>query len=249
MPHRAKKAPETGPSCGGSGTIWGVEEAQQPPRERVVKAIKESHERDPDKGRVMKVLFLDDKGESVGEYASTQLVDDPFETANISGLQEPPYNLSQLAYLAETHPVHSAALEQKTADTIGKGWEWVANDDSEPDEQSLDSLEEWFNSLAPAEQDMKEILSAAWLDYETLGWGLLELARDSSGVLRKVYHVPGHTVRAHKDGFRLCQIRNERKVWFRRWGSPEQDGKEVQVDAKTGSKSRTSKTIKSYCTR
>lgn len=206
----------------------------------MAKAIQEAKDRsDPrDMGRVLKVLFLDDKGEPVGEFASQQMPEDPFESSNISGLVEPPYNLAQLAYLAEIHPVHSAALEQKTADVIGKGWQWEPREDDKTDDGLKKELDAWFNELAPDEQDMKEVLTAGWLDYETLGWGLFELVRDSTQVVRKVYHVPGHTVRAHKDGFRLCQIRNEKRVWFRRWGSPEVDGKEVQVDAKSGSKTK-----------
>jgi hypothetical protein len=68
-----------------------------------------------------------------------------------------------------------------------------------------------------------------------VGWGLLEIARDPNGKARRVYHVPAHTVKAHKNGFALCQARDSRKVWFRRWGATDAAGKRVEVDAKTGS--------------
>lgn len=210
----------------------------QPPYGAVEKAVAESRARDEADGggRVLKVLYLDDAGEPVGEWASSQLPENPFAEHKISGLQEPPFPLEQLVYLAESHPVHSSSLEQKTADICGEGWGWTAENDALADEAEKDALEEWLQALAPDEMDIEDILNAAWLDKETIGWGLVELARDPSGVVRRLYHVPGHTVRAHKDGFRLCQIRDQRKVWFRRWGSTDVEGKPVEVDAKTGSK-------------
>lgn len=208
--------------------------AAQPPRAKVEKAIAESRAGSP--GRVLKVLYLDEQGESVGEWASSQLPENPFSAvAQTSGLQEPPYPLEQLVFLAESHPVHSSALEQKTADICGEGWSWEAEDPDVADEALRDELQEWLESLAPDDMDIEEIINAAWLDKETIGWGLIELARDPSGVLRRVYHVPAHTVRAHKDGFRLCQIRDQQKVWFRRWGIPDVGGVKIEVDVKTGS--------------
>ena len=202
--------------------------ARQPTRKRVASA--------GDPGQVLKVLFLDEGGEPVGEWASQQLPEDSFAGHHVTGVQNPPYSLEQLVYLAETHPVHSAALEQKTSDVIGKGWQWQGREGNEGSDDEREALSDWFDELAPDDQDVREVLYSAWLDVETTGWGLTEVSRDPSGVVRKLYPVPSHTVRAHKDGFRLVQIRQEKKVWFRRWGAPlGSDGEPVEVDAKTGS--------------
>jgi PBSX family phage portal protein len=190
-------------------------------------------------GRVVKVLFTDEAGEPVGEWASQQLPEDPFSGFDQRVLQDPPISLEQLVFLAETHPVHSAALEQKTADVIGQGWEWKEKPASEvgnaePKTEDRDALALWFEDLAPLDSDMRETLSAVWLDVETVGWGLIEIVRDPQGVVRRLHHVPGHTVRAARDGFRLVQVRNQKKVWFRRWGCPQKNGRDVMVDSKTG---------------
>ena len=188
-----------------------------------------------EEGRVLKVLFTDEKGEPVGEWASQQLPEDPFSGFDQRVLQDPPLSLEQLVFLAETHPVHSSALEQKTADIIGQGWEWKETEDAgESSIEERDAIAEWFENLAPLDSDMREMLTAVWLDVETVGWGLIEIVRDPQGNVRRLHHVPGHTVRAARDGFRLCQIRNNQKVWFRRWGSPQKNDKDVMVDAKTG---------------
>jgi PBSX family phage portal protein len=203
----------------------------RPDPQRVARAIREA--RASDKGRVLKVLFLDDKGNSVGEWASSQVPESPWTGVQMGGLQEPPYRFEQLTYLAEMHPVHSSAIEQKTVDIAGKGWTWDPRDDS-ADDGVRTELEDWFQGLSPDDEDMTELIYQLDRDVNTLGWGLAEIVRDPNGVAQRLYHVPAHTVRAHRDGYRLCQLRDARKVWFKRWGAPQRNGKDVMVDAATG---------------
>lgn len=210
-------------------------------RQRVTRAAREGAEDMVQKGKVLKVLYLDEKGEPAGEWASGAMPENSFDGLTMKGVQEPPFRLEQLVYLAELHPVHSAALEQKTADVLGKGWQWTAADDDEGDPDQRELLSEWFEALAPDDMDMKELLQAVWLDFETTGWGLIELVRGPDGAVRRAYHVPAHTVRAHRDGYRLVQIRDNKEAWFRRWNSPPlASGRKVKVDAKTGSRSKVS---------
>jgi PBSX family phage portal protein len=206
-----------------------------PPPEKVEKAIRDARADDNGETRVLKVLYLDEQGESVGEWASTQMPSDPFLGMRLAGVMEPPLPMEQLVYIAEMHPVHSAALEQKTADICGKGWQWQAEDPDTADEDKRDELSDWFESLSPDEQDMREVISSVWLDVETTGWGLFECVRDTKGQVVRIYQVPSHTVRAHKNGFALVQIRDSRRVWFRRWGAQDIADKRVDVDIKTGS--------------
>lgn len=166
----------------------------------------------------MKVLFTDDTGEPVMK-ATQQVAEDPFEGSRYAqGLVEPRINLQQLVHLAETHPVHSAALEQKTADVIGTGWSWEPAADGAPDNQR-EELETWLDGLAGDERTVHEILTQSWSDVEKLNVGYIEVARDPSGKVRSIFHVPGQTVRFHKDGLRLAQVRNNKRVWFGRWGA------------------------------
>jgi PBSX family phage portal protein len=185
-------------------------------------------------GRVLKVLYLDDKGESVGDWASTQLPENPWDGITAKTLIEPPFPLPQLVFLAEMHPVHSSALEQKTADVTGKGWVWEAENPDRADKNLRDDMESWFQSLAPDEIDMRELVATVWNDVETTGWGLAECARDPQGIIKRLYHVPAHTVKCHKNGYALCQARDSRKVWFRRWGATDDAGNRVDVNMSNG---------------
>lgn len=178
-----------------------------------------------DTGKVLKVLTVDSEGE-VRDTWSQQLPADPFSGKYTQdGIQEPPFSLEQMIFLAEQHQTHSAILEQKAADVVGTGWEWRnveenPVDTKSPDTKKRDELETWFTGLA---EDKKtdvtthEILLAAWLDLETIGQGMIELARDPSGKLRYWYRVPAHTCRFHRDGIRIVQERQGQKVWFKCW--------------------------------
>lgn len=206
-----------------------------PSKAQIDREVKAAQKRAAEMGRVAKVLFLDDEGKSVGEYASSQIQENPWAGHMSAGLVEPPFPLEQLVYLAEMHPTHSSALEQKTLDICGKGWEWKARDEDNADDAYKEELDEWFEGLSPDDVDMREVIQAVELDVETLGWGTMEILRDPQGLVQKVYHVPAHTIRAHRDGFRLAQVRDNRKVWFKRWGAPLwSNNKPVMVNSKTG---------------
>lgn len=176
--------------------------------------------------RVNKVITVDGGGDAEERW-SQQLPADPFQgTYQAAGLQEPPFPLEQLVFLAEVHPTHAAILEQKAADICGTGWEWepTAGEDEEeqPDEAERRRLDGWFHGLAEDEetdQTSHEILLAAINDWETIGHGCIELARDKGKdrKLRHWFHLPAHTTRFHVDGIRLAQVRNGRRVWFKRW--------------------------------
>lgn len=212
---------------------------KQPSPAAIKKAVRESRQRNAEMGRVTKVLFLDDDGEAVGEFASSQIQENPWAGQMSAGLVEPPFRLEQLVYLAEMHPAHGSALEQKMLDMCGKGWEWSARDEDEADDAWRDEIDEWFENLSSDDVDMREMIQAVVLDIETTGWGTIEVVRDTQGLVQQLYHVPAHTVRAHRDGWRLAQVRDSRKVWFRRWGCPQKNGKDVMVDAKTGAVTNT----------
>lgn len=190
-------------------------------------------------GSVSKVITIGEDGEKTAEF-SQQMIADPFITAyRHSGLLEPPFSLEQLVNLAEKHPTHSSALEQKSADIVGTGWEWVRGKeiDNAADQEKLkkerDELDNWFKSLGDggtSDETTHEVLLRAFNDVETLGQGCIELARDPGGKLRYWYSMPAHTVRFHRDNIRMAQIKNEKRHWFKRW-YPNDD---TEVDRVTG---------------
>lgn len=64
---------------------------------------------------------------------------------------------------------------------------------------------------------MHEILLNAWEDVECVGWGTIEMARGADGKIKYWYPMPAHTVRFGREGVRVVQIRQGKRVWFKRW--------------------------------
>lgn len=160
---------------------------------------------------------------------SQQLPEDPFAYAlgTESGLQQPPYDLDQLAQMLETNTLHYRACKQKAADVVGRGIKLRALDEGEPgqDDASIDEGEARWNAFVEAvesdergDESFKERIQFAHEDFESIGWGALEFSRDAQGNLDGMWHVPGHTLRAHKDGRRFAQKRAGKTVWFKRFG-------------------------------
>ncbi len=160
-------------------------------------------------------------GQRAAAGGSRQLPTDPFGRLYADhGLVRPPYSLEKLLELKEANALHAAAIDQKAADIAGLGWAWVPVPGvKRPDERQRERLEAFLAGCNP-ETTFRELLEAVWSDYETLGWGVIEVVTDGKGIPVELYHVPGHTVRAHKDQVRFAQIREGKVRWFKRFGTP-----------------------------
>lgn len=179
-------------------------------------------------GHIVKIVALDSQtGLQVAQYPSQQITD-PFTSSGLYGqsIQQPPFVMEQLVMLAESHPIHAASIEQKCSDIIASGVQFgpieSGADEDKIDEDKMKSekalLEEWWESLFE-EFTPLETMIAMHTDFETVGWGALEVVRDIKGIVRRLYHVPGHTIRAHRGGRIFAQHRYGKFVYFKRWGT------------------------------
>lgn len=155
--------------------------------------------------------------------ASQQLADDPFNYADgEGGLVRPPYDLDQLAGMLEGNTLHARACRQKATDVAGRGF--VLRSTADDGDVSEEVKARWGEFLAEVETDergdesFKERVEMAAQDFESVGWGVLEVSRRPDGVIDGLWHVPAHTMRAHKDGKRFAQKRGGKLVWFKRYG-------------------------------
>ena len=155
---------------------------------------------------------------------SQQLSDDPFSYGGDgeSGLKRPLYDLDQLVAMLEQNTLHARCCKQKATDVAGRGFALRAK--ATDGEVSDEATNRWGEFLTEVETDDRgdesfaQRIAQAAQDYESIGWAVLEVSRRADGVLDGLWHVPGHTVRAHGDGKRFAQIRGGKKVWFRRFG-------------------------------
>lgn len=165
-----------------------------------------------------------------GKQGSKQIEDRFQESYGANGLIEPLYNPDTLAQLLEVNTYHYRACKTKARDTAGLGWalEAVGDDPEAGSEANKQQLTLFFEQLSPP---LIMTLDRAQLDFETIGWGALELVREGykeAGPLATLAHVPAHTLRVHREGNRFAQIRGGRKRWFRAAGA------QVDVDQDNG---------------
>lgn len=169
--------------------------------------------------------------EQKGQGESKQLAADPFGNLyGDKGLVRPIYNMDHLLMIRESNPIHGSCIDAKVADIAGMGYQWVPKDGKEsPSEKQQEELKDFLDYGNP-EMTFIEILKAVWDDYETLGWGAMEVVTDGTGKPVELYHVPGHTLRAHRDRIRFAQHLNGTYRWFKKFGS------EGTYDLETGEK-------------
>lgn len=159
-----------------------------------------------------------------------------------SGVQKPPYDFQALAELLTLNTAHYRASKQKAADVAGLGWDLTPEDGLDPESPEVkaerERLTEFLRRPNP-KMTLREVLEAVAFDYEAFGWGFIELVLNGSDEPVEINHLPGHTVRAHKDGNKYVQVRGQEKVWFldiataNIWGENEEEPRKF-IDAETG---------------
>ncbi|NLO07957.1 MAG: phage portal protein [candidate division WS1 bacterium] len=163
--------------------------------------------------RLMKAHIIG--GQERGE--SKQLPEDGWKGAYESGeVKEPPYALAALAELYEINSTHKACVDAKTTNIVGLGYKFVPILES-ADESERQRLEEFFHGCNP-EMTFTGVMRAVWTDVETVGNGYIEVARNGSGEIDGLYHVPATTVRIRCDRKGFVQIRDGRTRQFRALG-------------------------------
>lgn len=189
-----------------------------------------AEEQKPATRQVMAWVFKDGSIRKA-EQPSQQLPEDPFtygKAQGESGLRTPPYDLDQLAQMLETNPLHYRACKQKAADVIGRGIDLRARELEGNAKPAAEQEATWHAFVQSVEDDdrpdtspqgaFKTRLQQAHEDFESIGWGIVEVSRNTAGLPDGLWHVPSHTVRAHSDGRRFAQKRAGKTVWFKRFG-------------------------------
>lgn len=171
-----------------------------------------------------------------GQGVSSSRIDEKLLVGyDIFGVVPPPLNLYTFAKLYEMSPGHYAAVNAKTANIVGLGFNLVetrktkrAYEKVSDKQKKLDNMRakleahkdelldlmEQFND----EDTFIEILTKVWRDYETTGNGYIEAARKRDGSIGYVGHIPSPTMRIRKDRDGYVQVVHGRVQFFRNFG-------------------------------
>jgi PBSX family phage portal protein len=141
----------------------------------------------------------------------------------------PPYDLDTLAELYEQSSIHYAAVNARTMNTVGLGFNF---DDStraqkklERSQDSVSKFERVRNDIDRQKRKMVELFDEfsenetfietmikVWNDYLTVGNGYLEIGRTNAGRIGYVGHVPATLVRVRRNRDGFIQLANTSKV-------------------------------------
>lgn len=152
-------------------------------------------------------------------------------------LVQPVYNLEYLSKIYEVSTYNYAAINAKTANTVGLGYAFIetrkTNDaiDAINDDAQLNrarkklgklrqDLQDWLDQTND-EDTFTETLIKVFTDYEATGNGFLEIGRTVAGDIGYIGHIPAKTMRIRRlrDGF--IQLLYGKAVFFRNFGDTE----------------------------
>lgn len=185
--------------------------------------------------------ILEKRHESAdGKTRSKKIEDDIITGYNAFEVVLPPYNLDYLAKLYELSTPHKSAVDAKTSNIVGLGYDFIPNARTELKRDGIEDQKKaakFDRKLALAKIELQEALDdmnsddsfsetleKVWKDYETMGNGYLEIGRsETTGEIAYIGHLPAATVRVRRQRDGFVQIIANKAVFFRNFGKDDSD--------------------------
>jgi PBSX family phage portal protein len=172
------------------------------------------------KGAVVEGGVLDSF--SVGTRA---LVNDVFgQLYGEAGLVEPLYEPTGLLALLEANTYHARCVKVKAQDVSGNDYQLKPAPDlvatSLVDDLQKQGIKSFLSNQNPS---IPELIKRAQQDWDSVGYCALEVVREAYDPSRPpllLNHIPAHTIRIHQTREKFCQLRNNKRVWFKPFFAP-----------------------------
>ena len=152
-----------------------------------------------------------------------------------NNILEPKYNPYYLVQLLDLYSYHSSCVEAVAVDSTGIDYSLRPIEGVEPIDAEKARLEEVLNNSTPS---INTQLQRMVYDRRAIGYGAIEIIRDttSKSDIKRLKHIPAHTLRRHTDQKRVVHINSMgKKVWFVIYGKNYDDeGNLCDIDADTG---------------
>ena len=148
---------------------------------------------------------------------------------------DPKYNPYYLVQLLDIYTYHSACVEAVAIDSTGVDYTLKPIEGVEPVDAERDRFTEVLENSTPS---INTHLQRMVYDRRSIGYGAIEIIRDSTSKsdIKRLNHIPAHTLRRHADQKRVLHINSSgKKVWFVIYGKNYDDnGEPCDIDADTG---------------
>ncbi len=143
---------------------------------------------------------------------------------------QPPYNFGELVQLKDRSPVLQACIDQKSTDTSGLGYKFVAVE-NDADENNKEILIDIFNNFS---EDIITTMKREEVDFNATGNSFLEIVLDIEGRWKDLKHYSIVDIRKTINENIAVQKIGLNKVYFNKWGHKDESGNPVDIDYKTG---------------
>lgn len=152
-----------------------------------------------------------------------------------NGLVVLPFEASSLLSLKDNCGYFDACVKQIAKDVIGQGWRLELREGKKENNQEKERILEFIeNSGGDRDETFEQTLERGLIDWGCIGWWGWEISRNKAGknkgLVNGMWHIPAQTIRVHKDFNKYCQVRVDKKVWFKRFGLEE------DINLETGKK-------------
>ena len=148
---------------------------------------------------------------------------------------DPKYNPYYLVQLLDLYTYHAACVEAVAVDTTGVDYSLKPVEGVEPVDAEKDRFLEVLENSTPS---INTHLQRMVYDRRSIGYGAIEIIRDSTSKsdIKRLNHIPAHTLRRHADQKRVVQINSSgKKVWFVIYGKNyNEDGEPCDISADDG---------------
>jgi len=152
-----------------------------------------------------------------------------------NNILDPKYNPYYLVQLLDLYTYHASCVEAVAVDSTGISYSLKPVEGVEPVEAEKTRLEEVLENSTPS---INTQLQRMVYDRRSIGYGAIEIIRDttSKSDIKRLKHIPAHTLRRHTDQKRVVHINSMgKKVWFVIYGKNYDDeGNLCDIDADTG---------------
>ncbi len=148
---------------------------------------------------------------------------------------DPKYNPYYLVQLLDLYTYHAACVEAVAVDTTGVNYSLKPIEGVEPVDAEKDRFLEVLENSTPS---INTHLQRMVYDRRSIGYGAIEIIRDSTSKsdIKRLNHIPAHTLRRHADQKRVVQVNSSgKKVWYVIYGKNyNDDGEPCDISADDG---------------
>jgi len=184
-----------------------------------------------------KIFFAEKSGGLLPSFAfqkrdgdSKQISEESTKWLNQHNLVSRSYQASSFIQLRDRCPILGAVIDCIANDVSSTGWNLLLKGGvKQSDKTDVERKElEAFLKNPNNEDSLKELIASLIVDMQTVGDFSIEIARNNVGKVGKIFHVPAHTVYRDRNMEKFAQRRNNKTVWFKKFGEAQ------NISSKTG---------------